>query len=193
VNQSPIDIVNPIEANLAPIRIQYQGSTTQVINNGHTLQVNVEAGSWLEAEGDRFQLLQFHFHSPSEHRVKSKLFPFEAHFVHADESGALAVVGVLFEEGAKKSIISAIEAAASEEEGSAPFEIGLDQVEFQPKSEPYFRYNGSLTTPPCSEGVRWYVLQSTATVTAEEVKIFIDRIGADARGAQPLNARIIAR
>lgn len=194
VNQSPIDIVNPIEAELAPILVRYQGSTTNVVNNGHTLQVNVEPGSWLKAEGDRFQLLQFHFHSPSEHHVEGKSFPLEAHFVHANASGELAVVGVLFEEGVKKSVVSAIEAAApSKKEGSAPFEIKLDRVEFHPKSEPYFRYNGSLTTPPCTEGVRWYVLQSTATVTAEEVKTFLDQIGPDARDPQPLNARIIAR
>ena len=101
---------------------------------------------------------------------------------------------MLFEVGAEESVLSAIEAAApSLEEGSAPFEIELDRLKILPENKLYLRYNGSLTTPPCTEGVRWFLFQATSTVTAEEVKVFIDRIGANARGPQPLNARMILR
>jgi carbonic anhydrase len=194
LNQSPIDIVKPVEAELAPLELFRRGSTTTLVNNGHTLQVNVEPGSWLTVEGMKFELLQFHFHSPSEHRIQGEPFPLEAHLVHRNEKSELAVVAVLFRYGDPNRSLTAIEASASSEIGKVvPLNIALADLGTVPAQEPYYRYSGSLTTPPCTEGVRWYVLEDTRSVSKEQVSAFVDLIGEDARGPQPLNARLVLR
>jgi len=192
LNQSPIDIVKPVEAELAPIELFRRGSTTTLVNNGHTLQVNVEPGSWLTVEGMKFELLQFHFHSPSEHRIQGEPFPLEAHLVHRNDKSELAVVAVLFRYGEPNRGLTAIEASASSEIGKVvPLSIPLADLATASAQEQYYRYSGSLTTPPCTEGVRWYVLEDTRSVSNEQVSAFVDLIGEDARGPQPLNARLV--
>jgi carbonic anhydrase len=192
LNQSPIDIVNPIEAELAPIQRSHRGSTTSLVNNGHTLQVNVQPGSWLTAEGLKFELLQFHFHSPSEHRIQGESFPLEAHLVHRNQRSELAVVAILFRYGEPNRSLTAIAASASFEIAKVvPLKIALEDLATAPPQERYYRYSGSPTTPPCTEGVRWYVLESTRSVSREQVSYFVDLIGEDARGPQPLNARLV--
>lgn len=193
-HQSPIDIVDPVAAELGPIRLEYLGQTSTVTNNGHTLQVAVPPGSALVAEGQRFELLQFHLHSPSEHHIDGEAFPLELHLVHQNAAGDLAVVGILFREGPANEPVNAIVDAAPEKPGEQfPMLMDLGKIDFSPDRLAYFRYSGSLTTPPCSEGVRWFVLQEPRTVSPEQVERFVELIGEDARGPQPLNARKVLR
>jgi carbonic anhydrase len=191
-NQSPIDIVDPIDADLAPISLAYPGSMIAVVNNGHTLQVNVGPGNSLELDGQTFELLQFHLHSPSEHRIQGELFALEAHFVHRNDRGELAVVAALFREGPESYGIARIEASAPAKAGtSQPMDTPITKLVIMPESTAHYRYSGSLTTPPCSEGVRWLVLKAIGTVSKEQVEEFVKIIGEDARGPQPLNGRLV--
>jgi carbonic anhydrase len=193
VNQSPIDIGKTIAAELTPLQLDFKGHGTTIVNNGHTLQINVEPGSWLKAEDESFQLLQFHFHSPSEHKINGELFPLEGHFVHQNSSGALAVVGVLFREGEWNAGLASIGAAGPQAiDQPAAIDIDIGALDLYSNHESYYRYNGSLTTPPCTEGIQWYVLKKPGHIAAEQVAKFLALIGEDARGPQPLNARIVA-
>lgn len=162
------------------------------MNNGHTVQINVTPGSWLRAEGEDFQLVQFHFHSPSEHQINGELFPLEGHFVHQNSSGALAVVGVLFRAGKWNADLARIGAAAPQAiDQPAAIDLDIADLDLYGDHESYYRYTGSLTTPPCTEGVQWYVLKNPGHVAAEQAASFVELIGEDARGPQPINARII--
>jgi len=192
VNQSPLDIVETVEAELSPIRLDYRGRTTKVVNNGHTLQVDVDAGNWLRVDGEDFELLQFHFHSPSEHHIRSESFPLEAHFVHRNARGQLAVMAVMFRLGEEHVDLRRIGAIASRQVGeSLSIDIDLAKLSIHSEHAAYFRYNGSLTTPPCSEGIRWYVLKVASHISQEQVDSFVELIGEDARGPQPPNARLV--
>jgi carbonic anhydrase len=193
-NQSPVDIESPMKADLSPLEMKYSGETTDVLNNGHTIQVNASRGSWLSAEGLEFELLQFHFHSPSENRIEGEKFPLEVHFVHKNADGRLAVLAVLFRDGDSKSSMGSIWANIPKNAGeSRPLAVALGSLDFIPRDRSYFRYNGSLTTPPCTEGVRWYVLKSVSTVSSEQVSSFLGTIGENAREPQALNSRVVLR
>ncbi|MEJ2533388.1 MAG: carbonic anhydrase family protein [Halioglobus sp.] len=195
-NQSPIDIRTDqlLEVRLPPINLDYQGETTSIINNGHTLQVNVSGSNTLTAEGEKFELSQFHFHSPSEHQIDGEAFPLEAHFVHKNSNGDIAVVGLLFQLGEKNEDLEILGVAAPGQVGeTAPITHSLAQKLTMPirHIKRYYRYSGSLTTPPCSEGLRWYVIPVAATISSEQIDNYIALIGKDARGPQPINARIV--
>jgi len=192
LNQSPLDIRKTIHADLGPIEIDYVTRVTSVINNGHTLQLNVEPGSFMRAEGDQFELVQIHFHSPSEHQFKGKRFPLEAHLVHQDEAGEVAVVGVMFRLGAEHRDLKAIGQQASTQIGkSVSVDFDLKELTLHKSHRGYFRYSGSLTTPPCSEGLRWFLLKQTSHISQQQVDNFVKLIGNDARGPQPQGARIV--
>ncbi|MGB5881650.1 MAG: carbonic anhydrase family protein [Thermoanaerobaculia bacterium] len=191
-SQSPIDIVDPIDADLGSIGLSYRGSAIAVLNNGHTLQVDAGTGNSLDIEGQTFELVQFHLHSPSEHRIEGKSFPLEAHFVHRNDQGELAVVAVLFREGPRSQGLATIEAFAPTKAGKRkPIDTPIADLEIVPEGRAYYRYSGSLTTPPCTEGVRWLILKATGSVSNEQVEIFVKLIGEDARGPQPLNGRLV--
>jgi carbonic anhydrase len=195
-NQSPIDIRTDrlLETRLPPINLVYQGQTTSIVNNGHTLQVNVTGSNALTAEGETFTLSQFHFHSPSEHQIDGEAFPLEAHFVHKNSNGDIAVVGLLFRLGEQNEVLPIIGEAAPQKAGeTAPYAHALAEVLTMSTRNitSYYRYSGSLTTPPCSEGLRWYVIPMAATISQEQVDNYIALIGKDARGPQPINARIV--
>lgn len=194
VNQSPIDIVDSVEAELPPLVLDYTSNTINLVNNGHTAQMNVERGSYLRVDGEEFELLQFHIHVPSEHWVNGEQFLLEVHYVHQNTRGELAVVGVLYNEGedppALAQYISRIPTNVSE---PVPFDKPLNNMVVTSMDKDYYRYNGSLTTPPCSEGVRWYVLKEILTISKNRRDNFNKLIGNDARGPQPINARPVLR
>ena len=192
VNQSPINISKAISAELAPLQFNYKGHGTTIVNNGHTVQINMQPGSWVHAGGEDFQLVQLHFHSPSEHQINGELFPLEGHFVHQNSSGALAVVGVLFRAGEWNTDLARIGSAAPQViDQPEAIDMDIADLEMYANHESYYRYNGSLTTPPCTEGVQWYVLKNPGHIAAEQAANFVALIGEDARGPQPINARII--
>ena len=196
LNQSPINLLAYVHAELPELVFEYYSqSNIDEVNNGHTIQQNVKPGGFLTIpdRGERFELKQFHFHSPSEHMVDGKSFAMELHFVHADEDGSLLVVGVLIQEGAEHPVLKKLWSFMPENSGDTSVQaIGIQETNLLPPTDEYFAYGGSLTTPPCSEGVRWIVLKTPIEASAEQIAIFKKRVGRITnRPVQPHNARVI--
>ncbi len=162
-----------------------------LIDNGHTIQVSSDASVSLRIDGEFYELVQFHFHGPSEHKVNGLAFPIESHFVMASESGALAVLGVLYREGAHDTEFDSIIAALPEGPGDARHLEGLDLnlEDLKPLPRRYFRYEGSLTTPPCSEGVKWIVVADPQPLSAEQIEALAIHLHDNNRPVQPLHDR----
>jgi len=172
-NQSPVDLKGFIEAELPPLEFNYRKDGSEVLNNGHTIQVNYLPGSTLAVHGREFELKQFHFHAPSENRIEGKSYPMEMHLVHADKEGNLAVVAVMITEGGENATLAKIwEQMPEQAGGKEELQERISVKGLLPASNDYYRFNGSLTTPPCIEGVRWYVLKQPLTVSADQVKKF---------------------
>ena len=197
-NQSPIDLRSDkaYETALAPIVFSYHTSTKNEVNNGHSIQVNIAPGSYIQVDGIKFELKQFHFHTPSENKIDGKHFPFEAHFVHVDEHGNIAVVAVMFRYGRENAALEKFWNGMPEHAGdSRDITMPVDVVKaLLPKNRDYYRFNGSLTTPPCSEGVRWFVMKKPLEISEKQVKKF-ERVmhGFNNRPVQPVNARVILK
>ncbi len=195
MNQSPIDLAAPVEADLAPLTLSYAKGGSEVVNNGHTVQVNYQPGSTLTVDGHRFTLKQFHFHAPSENHIGGKSFPMEAHLVHADDAGHLAVVAVMFEEAAANPTLEKVWAKMPAKAGQKNALANAVSVEgILPANRDYYRFNGSLTTPPCSEGVLWLVMKTPVTASAEQIEHFRHTMHhPNNRPVQPLNARAVMK
>ncbi len=180
--QSPIDIREGIAVDLEPVQFRYQPSGFSVIDNGHTVQVNLAPGNTIEVGGRRFELLQFHFHRPSEERIDGRQFELSVHLVHRDTEGRLAVVAVLLGKGAAQSAVQTVwNNLPLEKHQDVKARATLDPAELLPQDRRYYTYMGSLTTPPCSEGVQWLVMRQPVSATPEQIDIF-SRI-------YPMNAR----
>lgn len=194
-NQSPINLYGMIEAEMEPVQFHYKAGGHEVVNNGHAIQVNFEAGSGISADGIRFDLKQFHFHSPSENQIDGKSFPLEAHLVHSDKEGNLAVVSVVFDEGEANPVVGAAwEQMPKAEGGKKALPGNVEATGLLPTNRDYYRYNGSLTTPPCTEGVRWIVMKKPMTVSKQQIEVFQTTLGfANNRPVQPVNARPILK
>jgi len=192
--QSPIDLSGAMSASIGtpqPHWLPAHGG--MIVNNSHTIQVDVSNGGGLKLDGKDYTLKQFHFHHPSEHTVDGKQFPLEVHFVHASGDGDLAVVGVLFNEGAANPNLDAIWATAPGREGKAAVAFDIDVANFLPAKHDAFRYEGSLTTPPCSETVHWTVMASPQTVSPSQIAAFSALFPSNARPVQPLNRRYVLK
>ena len=191
--QSPIDIRGAEKARLPEIQFGYEPSQPKVVNNGHTIQVNLPPGSSITVGDHKYDLVQFHFHTPSEEAVSGKREPLVAHFVHKDGEGKLAVVAVLFAVGAENTALKPVFAKLPAQAGAeVTLDAGqLDPSAILPKQRGYYEFEGSLTTPPCSEGVRWLVLQKHANVSKAQLDAFKKLYPANARPLQPLNGRAI--
>ena len=192
-NQSPIDLKGVVEADLKPLKFDYKAGIADIVNNGHTVQVNYAPGSSLPVDGVVFELKQFHFHSPSENKISGKQFPLEGHLVHADKDGNLAVVAVMFQEGAANALLTRLwEKMPGKAGDKSALPTGLSVSQMLPKERDYYRFNGSLTTPPCSEGVRWLVMTKQATASKAQIQQFSKAVGiANNRPIQPTNARAV--
>ena len=191
MRQSPIDLVGAISSGESELDFQWQPAGAQVIDTGHAIQVDLGEGSSINLEGRRFSLLQVHFHLPSEHTVDGDASPLEAHFVHQAEEGDLAVVGVLSDIGeADPAIQSILDAVHGLPEASAVI-AEFDPSALLPEGRNYFRYAGSLTTPPCSEVVSWVVMTESITVSEEQIDAFAELYAMNARPVQALNQRTI--
>lgn len=195
-SQSPINIARAVRVDtkgLEKIGFDYSTGISSVINNGHTIQVNFDKGSSITVDGIKFPLIQLHFHTPSENQIDGKNFPLEGHFVHATADGSLAVVALMFEDGAENPFIKKVWAKMPHKAGEKEeISISADEVNaLLPKEKAYYRFNGSLTTPPCSEGVRWLVLKNYTTISKGQVSEFIKLFDnhANNRPVQPINAR----
>jgi carbonic anhydrase len=194
-NQSPIDLKDFVEAQLPPIKINYQPGQ-QVINNGHTIKVNYAGGGGsIEIDGITFRLLQFHFHAPSENHINGKSFPLEAHLVHASDSGELAVIAVMFDKGDENLELGKIWSVMPKDiGGKAPLARAAKAYNLLPEERAYYRFSGSLTTPPCTEGVRWLVMKMPLTASAKQIEEFEKVMHhPNNRPIQPLNARTVLK
>jgi carbonic anhydrase len=190
LEQSPVNILNAWPTRNA-IELDYKASTFQVIDNGHTVQVNVERGSFASIAGQRYELKQFHFHSPSEHVVENRPYQMEVHFVHSNERGELAVIGAFINPGKNHAGYQTIwdYMPVKAKEPIKPYNITLDLRALLPASLTAFHYDGSLTTPPCTEKVNWNVLHATLKFSQEQIDRFKLKYPMNARPAQPLNYR----
>lgn len=190
--QSPIDIREGIRVELDPVRFDYKPSGFRVIDTGHTVQVNVAAGNSIEVTGRRYELVQFHFHRPSEERIDGKQFDMVVHLVHKDIEGRLAVVAVLLDRGSAQPLVQSVWNNLPLEKGEeVAARSTLDLNELLPPERRYFTYMGSLTTPPCSEGVLWMVMKQPVPISAEQIGIFARLYPMNARPIQSASGRLI--
>jgi len=192
-HQSPIDIRGAKAADLPAIQFDYIPSPLKVIDNGHTIQVNYAPGSTIDVGGSKYELLQFHFHHPSEEKVKGKAHAMVAHLVHKNAEGKLAVVAVLLDKGANSEVIDAIwkNLPKEKEKEAVVANVTIDASKLLPAKRGYYAFEGSLTTPPCSEEVRWLVLKTPVKIGAEQVAAFGKLYPMNARPTQPLNGRAL--
>ena len=190
--QSPIDIRSGVRVDLEPIQTDYRPSGFSVVDNGHTIQVNIEGGNSIEVQGRRYDLLQFHFHRPSEERIDGRQFDMVAHLVHKDPEGRLAVVAVLLDRGSAHPLIQTIWNNLPLEKGTEMrVRGGLDMNLLLPADRRYFTYMGSLTTPPCSEGVLWLVMQQPVPLGTDQINVFSRMYPMNARPIQSASGRLI--
>lgn len=194
-NQSPINLTKFVEGDLQPIEFNYQPAGNEILNNGHTVQINYAPGSTIAVDGHEFELKQLHFHEPSEHQIDGKTFPMEAHLVHADEEGNLAVVAVMFMEGRTNQALQPAWAEMPEEAGEQyALASSVSAAGILPINRDYYRFNGSLTTPPCTEGVQWLVMKTPVSVSQQQLQAFDDAMHhhhSNNRPIQPINARTV--
>lgn len=197
-SQSPVDLVQArmIEAELPALVLSCQPTPLNVVNNGHTIQVDCAGNSTLQVDGRTFHLKQFHFHSPSENLIDGKSYAMEAHLVHADDEGNLAVVAVMIESGAANAFLDKVWANLPATAGARaqPAGVSVNVADLLPADRDYYRYDGSLTTPPCSEGVRWLVLEAPVSASAAQIHAFEQAVGHhNNRPLQALNGRVVIR
>ncbi|MGF1501480.1 MAG: carbonic anhydrase [Paracoccaceae bacterium] len=190
--QSPVSLPAAAERAAGVVMFDYRPTPIEILNNGHTVQVNHAPGSRIEVGGKYFELKQFHFHAPSEHVIDGVPAALEMHLVHAAEDGSLAVIGQLFDFGDENAWLAPIWADLPDE-GPAEARVGeLLVTELIDTDGEMIRYSGSLTTPPCSEGVSWFVFAEHAEVSRAQVAAFVELLGYNARPPQPLNDRLSA-
>jgi carbonic anhydrase len=191
--QSPIDLADGLRAPALPgLQLSYGQTKVKITNNGHTFQINTDKGSLLTIDGKRFELLQFHFHTPSEHTVDGRSLPIEMHLVHQASDKNLAVIGVLMAEGAPNMTLTKFWERLPRGEGEAETGQTIDLKDLLPRNiDDYLTYSGSLTTPPCTESVRWIVLKRSVEVSKAQVAAFRAVFPMNARPTQPIGARIV--
>lgn len=201
-SQSPIDITKPerratpeARLSLAPadLRIVHHEHLADGINNGHTIQVNYAGADALALGDASFPLAQYHFHAPSEHTVDGSHFPMEMHLVHKAADGALAVVAVFIREGGHNKAFDPIWSNLPARKGVETHypAVKVDVDALLPAARTTYRYDGSLTTPPCSEGVKWLVMSTPIELSREQIGEFTDIISGNNRPLQPLNGRVV--
>lgn len=190
--QSPIDIKEGIKVDLEPIKFNYRPSTFRIVDNGHTIQVEVGESS-ISLTGKTYELVQFHFHRPSEEKVNGQRFDMVVHLVHKSDDGQLAVVAVLLERGSENAFIQTLWNNMPLEKNLpvAPPTAMVDLNTLLPSARNYYTYMGSLTTPPCSEGVLWLVMKQPVQVSPDQINIFSRLYKNNARPIQPAGGRLI--
>ena len=191
--QSPIDISNPQKADLPPIQFDYKPSPLHIIDNGHTVMINHGSGSFISVGGKRYALKQFHFHRPSEERINGKAYEMSVHLVHVDPEGKVAVVAVLLQQGEDNPLVHELWNDLPQEKEKEEFlnNVRIDAARILPADRGCYTFPGSLTTPPCSENVTWFVLKHPVTVSAAEIEQFSKLYRNDARPTQPLYGRVV--
>jgi carbonic anhydrase len=192
-HQSPINIQKAERTSLPAIQFDYQAVPLTIVNNGHTIQIKYPPGSFITVDGHKYQLVQFHFHHPSEEKINGHGYDMVAHLVHKDAKGHLAVVAVLLTKGDANPLVQTLW-------DHLPSQVGQEQevpnVEVNaaallPKQTGYYAFEGSLTTPPCTEGVRWMVLSQPEEISPSELHTFGTMYSNNARPVQLSNNRVV--
>jgi carbonic anhydrase len=193
--QSPINIEESatLQGPAEPLQFNYTPSSGTVVNNGHTIQVDLYGDNSVTVRGSVYKLLQFHFHTPSEEQINYRNFSMVAHLVHKNAEGQLAVVAVLLDPGVSNALINKVWTYMPLDSGDRvrmPTGI-IDINELLPKDQRYYQFMGSLTTPPCTEGVLWMVLKQPTTVSKDQIRLFTQLFPNNARPVQPVNGRAV--
>ncbi|SNY75953.1 carbonic anhydrase [Enterobacter sp. CC120223-11] len=195
MNQSPINIDATLNAHLHPLDFHYGKGPDVVLNNGHTIQATVDpkTADSITLDGQNFVLQQFHFHAPSENTIHGKHAAMEMHLVHKNAAGEIAVVAVMFDVGAASPELDKLwSVMPSKAENEAKLKSSLDINKLIPEDRTYWRFSGSLTTPPCSEGVTWLVMKHPLTLSASQLEKFTHTMHHDNnRPVQPTHGRVV--
>lgn len=191
-SQSPIDLDSQLVAmDFDDFAFTNPGTGVALYNNGHTIQYDVDAGSMAVIDGVDYELLQFHFHARSEHTVDGDGYPMEVHLVHIDMDGNLAVLGAFIEEGGENATLAGARWDALPQGDLERLDdeaTTFDPYELIPGG-PVWKYSGSLTTPPCSEGVSWNVFTTPITMSSAQIAAYTGLYDNNYRPVQPLNGR----
>ncbi len=189
--QSPVNIPSSAAVNPANLKFDYKSSPLDILNNGHTIEGEYHEGSTLTLDGVPYQLAQFHFHNPSEHEANGKLDAMELHLVHKSANGDVVVVGVWIEPGAENKALAPVFSNLPKQQQDAKPVPGatVNAADFLPTTQTYYRYDGSLTTPPCSQGVKWIMMSTPVTASAEQLAAYKAIMYPTNRPVQPLNGR----
>ena len=192
-HQSPINIDATHKEVLPAIDFNYSAAPLAIIDNGHTIQVNVPPGRFIQVHGQRYDLIQFHFHRPSEEQIHGRAVSMVAHLVHRNERGELAVVAVLLQEGKANAFLSTLWGHLPSDKGVEKKVAGtmINVADLLPAQRGYYNFDGSLTTPPCSESVNWFVLKTPVELSSAQIEVFASRYSHNARPVQPLNDRTV--
>ncbi|PIQ10150.1 MAG: carbonic anhydrase [Ignavibacteriales bacterium CG18_big_fil_WC_8_21_14_2_50_31_20] len=193
-SQSPINIITNegiVDSNLLALEINYISTPVNIVNNGHTIQFNVSGNNTISISDKDYKLLQFHFHAKSEHTMNGNHYPIEVHFVNQYSSSDYSVIGVMFEEGEINELLTEFLPIFPESKGEYNSEKIIDLKKLFPNNLSYYNYNGSLTTPPCSEVVNWIVLKNTIEASNEQIEKFSKILNGNYRPIMPLNERKI--
>ncbi len=192
LEQTPIDLKTSIKGDVGNVEINFKPIPLRILNNGHTIQVNADPGCSSTIAGTRYDMLQFHFHHPSEHLLSGKAFQMECHFVHKSAEGGLAVIGVFIQPGARNKQLASVFDSMPAKEGPEIRASGVvDPAELLPRDRSFFRYMGSLTTPPCSEGLTWTVFKEPIEAAPEQIRQFAMLFANNARPVQRPNRRLV--
>jgi carbonic anhydrase len=189
--QSPIDIKGAKKADLPPLQFNYNSVPLNIIDNGHTIQVNYAPGSTLTVGDKTYTLKQFHFHHPSEEHINGHGYDMVVHLVHFDDQGHLAVVGVLIKKGSSNALVDTVwkNIPSQKEKATDISDVRVNAKDLLPGDHGYYTFAGSLTTPPCSEGVTWFVMKEQVSLSPEQISTFAKIYPRNARPIQPLNGR----
>lgn len=191
--QTPIDIIpSQTKKTKQNIVFTYDEKTQTITNNGHSVQVDLkDSASSLQFNNTTYELVQFHFHTPSENHINGVAYPLEAHFVHKNAKGGLLVVSVLYKEGAENKALDKIIKNLPKTANSSKKFQKFDIQSLLPESKGYYEFVGSLTTPPCSENVQWVVMKTQPEVSSKQFKSLESVLHHNARDIQPLNKRVV--
>jgi len=200
--QSPIDLTGAVSIENAGIERrlgkavlddEQRLKAMDLVDNGHTIQVTIDTPVSTDLGNERYELVQFHFHAPSEHTIDGEYAPLEVHFVHQSAAGELAVIGMLVEEGASNDIWAPVINALPDSPGESRHieNLNLDMGDLRPIPSRYYRYEGSLTTPPCSEGVHWIVMAEKRQMSTKQMSFIVSHLHDNNRPVQPIGNRKI--
>ena len=192
--QSPIDLSGLLADDYPAVAFDYDPRSCTLLNDGHNILVNVDRGSGIILDGTRFELIQFHFHHAGEHTVNSTRWPMEMHLVHRNHHGALAVVGIFITAGSGNEALAPLwERLPPRPAPAVAVPVAVDVAALLPGRRTAWRYRGSLTTPPCTEGVSWVVMSDPVTLSAAQIATFAAIYSNNYRPVQPRNLRFLSR